>query len=109
MCCASDRSLPRAPWRRSSKTNACAKPILEYSTWDRAAMIEVEHLEAGYGGVAVLREVSLYLAANETVAVIGANGAGKSTLGAALCGLSAARAGATVHRETAITRPPHHG
>jgi ABC-type branched-subunit amino acid transport system ATPase component len=71
---------------------------------DPAAMIEVENLEAGYGGVAVLRDVSLRLAANETVAVIGANGAGKSTLVAALCGLIPARAGRIVHRGVDITR-----
>ena len=67
-------------------------------------MIEVENLEAGYGGVVVLRDVSLRLAANETVAVIGANGAGKSTLVAALCGLIPARAGRIVHRGVDITR-----
>jgi ABC-type branched-subunit amino acid transport system ATPase component len=71
---------------------------------DSAAMIEVENLEAGYGGAAVLRDVSLRLAANETVAVIGANGAGKSTLVAALCGLIPARAGRIVHRGVDITR-----
>jgi len=46
-------------------------------------MMEVENLGAGYGEVSVLTEVSLRVAANETVAVIGANGAGKSTLVAA--------------------------
>jgi ABC-type branched-subunit amino acid transport system ATPase component len=71
-------------------------------------MIEVENLEAGYGEVPVLREVSLRLAANETVAVIGANGAGKSTLVAALCGLLPARAGRIVHRGTDVTRLPAH-
>ena len=60
-------------------------------------MMEVENLEAGYGETSVLREVSLRVAANETVAVIGANGAGKSTLVAALCGLVPARSGRIVH------------
>src|SRR5258708_2341745 len=50
----------------------------------------------------------MYLAANETVAVIGANGAGKSTLVAALCGLMPARAGRIVHRGMDITRLPAH-
>jgi ABC-type branched-subunit amino acid transport system ATPase component len=71
-------------------------------------MMEVENLEAGYGEVPVLREVSLRVAANETVAVIGANGAGKSTLVAALCGLVPARAGRIVHRGTDITRLAAH-
>ena len=69
-------------------------------------MMEVEHLEAGYGGTPVLRQVSLRIAANETVAVIGANGAGKSTLVAALCGLIPARAGRIVLAGTDVTRLP---
>ena len=67
-------------------------------------MMEVEKLGAGYGEVSVLTEVSLRVAANETVAVIGANGAGKSTLVAALCGLMPARAGRIVHAGTDVTR-----
>jgi len=66
-------------------------------------MMEVENLEAGYGETSVLREVSLRVAANETVAVIGANGSGKSTLVAALCGLIPARAGRIVHAGTDVT------
>src|SRR5258708_16387996 len=60
-CSASDRSLRRAPWRRSNRTNACARRIWASSEHDIAAMIEVENLEAGYGEVPVLREVSLHL------------------------------------------------
>ncbi|MEQ1880500.1 MAG: ABC transporter ATP-binding protein [Burkholderiales bacterium] len=71
-------------------------------------MMEVENLEAGYGAVPVLREVSLRIAAGETVAVIGANGAGKSTLVAALCGLLPARAGRIVHQGRDVTRLPAH-
>ena len=71
-------------------------------------MIEVENLEAGYGEVPVLREVSLRLAANETVAVIGANGAGKSTLVGVLCGLVPARAGRIVLGGTDVTRLAAH-
>src|SRR5258706_2317839 len=71
-------------------------------------MIEVQNLEAGYGEVAVLRQVSLRLAANETVAVIGANGAGKSTLVAALCGLIRSRAGRVLHQGADITLLPAH-
>ena len=71
-------------------------------------MIEVDCLLAGYGEVTVLKEVSLHLQANETVAVIGANGAGKSTLVAALCGLIPARAGRIVYRGTDITKLPAH-
>ena len=71
-------------------------------------MIEVDHLEAGYGDVTVLNDVSLRVAANETVGVIGANGAGKSTLVAALCGLVPARAGRIVHQGIDVTHVPAH-
>lgn len=50
-------------------------------------MLEIEGLEAGYGGLPVLRGVTAAMARNEAVAVIGANGSGKSTLVKALCGL----------------------
>ena len=43
-------------------------------------MLEIERIEAGYGGLPVLRGVSLAIGRNQAVAIIGPNGAGKSTL-----------------------------
>ncbi len=43
-------------------------------------MLEVDRLVAGYGGVAVLHDVSIRLAAGELVGLLGANNAGKTTL-----------------------------
>ena len=71
-------------------------------------MIDVQDLIAGYGEVPVLTGVCLKLAANETVAVIGANGAGKSTLVAALCGLIPVRSGSILHQGTDVTRLAAH-
>src|SRR5512137_1537093 len=50
-------------------------------------MLKVRNLEAGYGPLKVLAQVSLHVSAGEIVTLIGANGAGKSTLLRALSGL----------------------
>jgi len=71
-------------------------------------MLRVDNLEAGYGGVSVLRGVSLAIERNEAVAIIGANGAGKSTLVRALCGLLPARSGSITHHGRQLCAlPPH--
>jgi branched-chain amino acid transport system ATP-binding protein len=58
-----------------------------------AGMLEVENLFAGYGGVPVLRGVSLGVDAGEIVAVLGSNGVGKTTLNKVLSGLVPATSG----------------
>ncbi len=50
-------------------------------------MLEVVGLSSGYGGSAVLKDVSLHVGAGEIVTVIGTNGAGKTTLLNTLAGL----------------------
>jgi len=53
----------------------------------------VTGLDAGYGQLAVLHDVSLQVAAGEVLAVVGANGAGKTTLLRAVSGLIRPTAG----------------
>ncbi|MGQ9531930.1 MAG: ABC transporter ATP-binding protein [Desulfotomaculales bacterium] len=50
-------------------------------------MLEIRNLWVSYGGLPVLRDVSLSLARGESLAVVGESGAGKTTLGLSILGL----------------------
>ncbi len=45
-----------------------------------SALLEVDGVSAGYGGVEIIHEISVHVDAGEMVTIIGPNGAGKSTL-----------------------------
>ena len=61
-------------------------------------MLEVNNINAGYGGIQVLWDVSLNVEAGEFVALVGANGAGKSTLLKTVAGIHRQTSG-TIHFE----------
>jgi branched-chain amino acid transport system ATP-binding protein len=50
-------------------------------------MLEIDHLNVFYGELHIIRDLSLTLAKDEIISVIGANGAGKSTLLNAIGGI----------------------
>ena len=50
-------------------------------------MLKIRNLDAGYGKLRVLKNISLHVDGGEIVAMIGANGAGKSTLLHTITGL----------------------
>ncbi len=50
-------------------------------------VVRVEHLDIGYNGVLVLRDISLEIAQGEFVAIMGDNGSGKTTFLQSLLGL----------------------
>ena len=50
-------------------------------------LLSVEGVDAGYGDIQVLQDVSLSVGEREIVAVVGANGAGKTTLLSTIAGL----------------------
>ena len=72
----------------------------------RAPLLEVDGLAAGYGGLEVIRDVSLSVRPGEVVACIGANGAGKTTTLRAISGMIRARRGRVTFAEGNVTGSP---
>ena len=73
-----------------------------------ARKLQVDAIDAGYGSIPILRQVSIGIDANESVAIIGANGAGKSTLVRAICGLLPIRAGSILKDDRSVgAMAPH--
>jgi branched-chain amino acid transport system ATP-binding protein len=68
------------------------------------ALLTVERVSLGFGGLAVLNGVSLEIRPGERVAVIGPNGAGKSSLVNCINGFYHATAGRICYRDRDITR-----
>ena len=50
-------------------------------------LLELTHLEVGYGGIRAVKGIDLDVAIGELVCLIGANGAGKTTTLKAIAGL----------------------
>jgi branched-chain amino acid transport system ATP-binding protein len=69
-------------------------------------VLEVSDIVAGYGGVPILRGVSLDVKPGEIVAVLGANGVGKTTLNKTLSGLVRAASGRVVFEGRDVTNAP---
>jgi branched-chain amino acid transport system ATP-binding protein len=65
--------------------------------------LEVQNVDAGYGAVQVLWDVSLDVATGEVVALIGANGAGKSTLLRVVSGLLRPERGRVAFQQRDVT------
>jgi branched-chain amino acid transport system ATP-binding protein len=73
-----------------------------------APLLSLEGVNAFYGGIHALRDVSLVVHAGEVVTLIGANGAGKSTTLRAIAGLLAPKSGRIVFENADIAGVPAH-
>ena len=76
-----------------------------------ASSLTIERIDAGYGAVRVLEDVSLRVDAGETVVLLGTNGNGKSTLMKCIMGIVRPSAGsiiAEIDGETPRPGRPHH-
>lgn len=69
------------------------EPTAEGRATEEPPLLEVCGIEAGYGGLGVLREVSLTVPRSSVVALLGPNGAGKTTLLRVISGLLRPTAG----------------
>lgn len=71
-------------------------------------MLKVEAVDAGYGGLQILQELSLEVPDGKVVALIGANGAGKTTTLRAISGLiRPSRGSITFDGQELAGRSPH--
>jgi len=67
-------------------------------------MLKIRNLDAGYGKLRVLKNISLHVDGGEIVTMIGANGAGKTTLLATIIGLVQPSAGSISFMEQDCAR-----
>jgi branched-chain amino acid transport system ATP-binding protein len=71
-------------------------------------MLQLKRIDCYYGGVRVLKEVSLELAPGEILGLLGRNGAGKTTMLRTIMGLVKPRSGSIEFDGSELTRlPPH--
>jgi branched-chain amino acid transport system ATP-binding protein len=71
-----------------------------------AEALALRHVSAGYGDTVVLEDVSLALAAGESISVIGRNGVGKSTLLATVMGHTTLHGGEVLLGGASLARVP---
>ena len=69
-------------------------------------MLRIEDLNAAYGSIQVLKNISLKVPKGKVVSIIGANGAGKSTLLKSISGLMKVRKGSIFYKDKDIAGMP---
>jgi len=67
-------------------------------------MLKLESVQAGYGNILALKNVSLEINQGEIITLIGANGAGKSTTLMTICGVVSCRSGTILFQDRPIQK-----
>ena len=70
----------------------------------RMSMLKLENIQAGYGNIIAIKNVSLEINEGEIITLIGANGAGKSTTLMTISGVVKARAGKIFFKNESIEK-----
>jgi branched-chain amino acid transport system ATP-binding protein len=71
-------------------------------------MLEIQSIEAGYGEIMILRNISFNIQKGEIISIIGRNGVGKSTLMKTIIGLIQSRSGKIQFQGRDITTTKPH-
>ena len=71
-------------------------------------MLKVNNMNAGYGDVTVLWDITFSLEEGKTLAIVGSNGSGKSTIMRSMCGLVKTNAGSIEFEDKRISGLPAH-
>ncbi len=69
-------------------------------------MLRIEGLNASYGSIRVLKDISIQVPVGKVVSIIGANGAGKSTLLKSISGIMKINGGRILYKELNIAGMP---
>ena len=69
-------------------------------------MLKIEGLNASYGSIRVLKDISIQVPVGKVVSIIGANGAGKSTLLKSISGIMKINGGHILYKERNIAGKP---
>ena len=72
----------------------------------RSDMLRIEGLNASYGSIRVLKDLSIQVPVGKVVSIIGANGAGKSTLLKSISGIMKINGGSILYKEQNIAGMP---
>lgn len=87
------REMIGAPKAEYTKTLWAVRKLSKAERPSEDILLRVNNLEARYGNVVALDDVSISIPRGRTVSLVGESGSGKSTLGRSICGLLPPSAG----------------